>query len=79
MSEDIARRYRALAGTAPAGSKGRTELHLIREDAETSLCGIPRAQLSVSTGEDAFVCSECLDWLPKRVAFSGVYPKVKLP
>ena len=52
-------------------------MHLIREDAETSLCGIPRAQLSNSNVGEVFMCSDCLEWLPKRVAFSGIYPKIK--
>ena len=73
--DDNARRYRALSGAARPHD--HPSLHLIREDSETSLCGIPRVQLSAPADADAFVCVECLEWLPKRVAFSGVYPRIQ--
>jgi hypothetical protein len=79
VSQDLSRRYRALEGTMSGRPDRTPELHLIREDSETSLCGIPRAQLSSAGGHELLVCADCLDWLPKRVAFSGVYPKVEMP
>ncbi len=54
--------------------KGRP-LHLIREDAETSLCGIPRAQLEPGGNSDEIVCAECIDWLPRRIEFSDANPR----
>lgn len=69
------RNYRALIkrSTSPSGG---TFLHLIREDSETSLCGLPRAQLSSAGGFDELVCPDCIDWLPKRIDFSQAHPRV---
>ena len=72
----IAANYRALIRRA-AGPSDSTLLHLIREDAETSLCGIPRAQLSGGSRSDELVCPECIEWLPKRLEFSKQHPRVK--
>jgi hypothetical protein len=72
------RNYRALIKRA-GGPSGGTLLHLIREDSETSLCGIPRAQLSGSGIFDELVCPECIDWLPRRMDFSTRHPKVERP
>jgi len=47
-------------------------VHLVREGAEASLCGLPRAGLGPSGGAD-FACPECIEWLPRRMAASGVY------
>lgn len=76
FSERVDRNYRALIkrSTSPSGG---TWLHLIREDAETSLCGIPRAQLSSAGGFDELLCPECIEWLPKRERFSDEHPKVR--
>ncbi len=62
MAGDPSRSYRALVrrSTSPSGG---TLLRLIREDAEASLCGIPRAQLSSAGGFDELVSPECIDWL----------------
>jgi hypothetical protein len=77
VGSDVSRSYRALIQHSMSPSGG-TLLHLIREDAEASLCGIPRAQLSAG-GFDQLVCPECIEWLPKRVQFSQVHPKVQKP
>lgn len=74
----MSRRYRALIKGSLSPSGG-TLLHLIREDAEASLCGIPRAQLHTAGGFDELVCPECIDWLPKRMDFSQGHPKVHAP
>lgn len=70
------RNYRALIkrSTSPSGG---TLLHLIREDSETSLCGIPRAQLRSAGGFDELVCPDCIDWLPKRIDFSAAHPRIE--
>jgi len=57
--------YHALI-TSKSGPNAGTLLHLIREDAEASLCGIPRSSLRPGGIFDEIVCSDCLDWLPKR-------------
>ena len=69
----MATRYLALLGPGPEGL-----LHLARQDAEVSLCGIPRATLSSSgTIEDVTVCRECIDWIPRR--WTGSQPKAARP
>jgi len=70
------RTYRALIKRA-GGSSGRSLLHLINEDAEASLCGIPRGTLGTAGGFDELVCPECIAWLPKRMDFSEAHPKVE--
>jgi len=70
------RNYRALIKRT-GGPSGGSLLHLIREDSETSLCGIPRAQLVGGGMFDELVCLECIDWLPRRMDFSRAHPKVK--
>jgi hypothetical protein len=55
--------YLAYIGQGENGSR----VHLVREDAEASLCGLPRAGLSSSaTIENAHVCRDCVDWTAKR-------------
>lgn len=46
----------------------------MRENAEVSLCGLPRVTLS-SHGhiDDTSVCRDCIDWVPKR--WTGNFPK----
>jgi hypothetical protein len=68
--------YHALAETN-AGKERARLLHLVREDAEASLCGIPKSSLG-HAGTD-LVCPECLDWLPRRRAASGVFQAVRRP
>jgi hypothetical protein len=70
------RSYRALVKRS-GGPSGGSVFHLIREDSETSLCGIPRAQLSGGGTFDELVCQECVDWLPKRMDFSARHPRVE--
>ena len=56
--------YRALIERAHV-VRGSAFLHLIREDAEATLCDIPRSAL-ISGGQfDELVCMECVDCLPK--------------
>jgi hypothetical protein len=61
-------RYRALAEV-----DGGSALHLVREDAEASLCGVPRAMLDSGRLSDPVVCPDCIEWLPKRMAVTGKY------
>jgi len=65
----VATKYLAMRSTADEGL-----VHLVREDAEVSLCGIPRAMLSSGgTIDDTTVCRECIDWIPRR--WTGSNPK----
>lgn len=49
-------------------------VHLVREDAEVALCGIPRAMLSARGAiDDTTVCRECIDWIPRR--WTASHPK----
>ena len=57
---------------------GADRVHLVREDAEASLCGIPRSHLGPGTGGE-IVCDECLEWLPRRKDLSSSFQKVKRP
>jgi len=52
------------------------QVHLVREDAEASLCGLPRAAMS-STGDldETTVCRKCIDWIPRRL--TTTLPTVK--
>ena len=68
--------YRAMA--VRTGPKDR-RLHLIPDDAEASLCGIPRAALGPAGKGDDVVCADCLAWLPRRSALSGKFPRVRRP
>ena len=51
-------------------------VHLVREDAEASLCGIPRAALGVALVDER-VCPECVEWLARRRMVSGAQSRVK--
>ena len=52
-------------------------VHLVREDAEASLCGLPRSSLSPSgTLDKAQVCRNCVDWTAKR--WTGTFRKPPL-
>jgi len=68
--------YRALIKYS-GGPSGGSILHLIRDDAEASLCGIPRATLGQAGSLDQVVCSECIEWLHKRKLVSRQFPPVK--
>jgi len=61
-------RYRALAEIMRG-----SVLHLVRDDAEASLCGVPRAMLDSGRLADPLVCPDCIEWLPKRMAVTGKY------
>jgi hypothetical protein len=67
------RDYRALTDRAAGRS---SVLHLVREAAEASLCGIPRTALGPGDAGE-LVCGDCIAWLPRRTAFSGKYPRAK--
>jgi len=52
------------------------QVHLVREEAEASLCGLPRAALSSTGGlDDTTVCRSCIDWIPRR--WTTTLPAVK--
>src|SRR5205814_283048 len=55
----MSRAYRALIRRTGVPSGG-SELHLVRDDAEASLCGIPRAQLADGGMFDTEVCADCI-------------------
>jgi len=65
--------YRVLSLPA-AAVKGDWVLHLVREDAEASLCGIPRSAL-LDPELDQLVCADCIDWLHKRRMVSGRFSR----
>jgi hypothetical protein len=47
-----------------SGSERQGELlHLVRDDAEASLCGLPRSSLGPSDYSAEVVCQACIDWL----------------
>ena len=61
--------YRALIERAHV-ARGSAFLHLIREDAEATLCDIPRSALISGGPSDELVCIECVEWLPTRLDVS---------
>jgi hypothetical protein len=67
--------YRVLTFQGP-GSSPRPALHLVREDAEASLCGIPRRSLDDSLYLEGFVCVDCIDWLTRRRTVSRAEHRV---
>lgn len=69
------RTYRALVKRS-GGAVGSAPLHLIRDDAEASLCGLPRVSLGAAGGLDDVVCDDCLTWLVRRRAMTGNLPTV---
>ncbi len=68
--------YRALVSRTENATGGAL-LHLIRDDNESSLCGIPRSSLDRAGALDQVVCGTCIDWLPKRVQASAIYATYK--
>jgi hypothetical protein len=70
------RDYRAFS-MRTAGPGDPSVLHLIREDAEASLCGIPRPALGPAAVSGDLVCTDCIEWLPKRQSFSGKFQRAK--
>jgi hypothetical protein len=73
--------YLALIESEPAkrsgGSDGGLPLHLIREDAEASLCAIPRSSLTGAGMSDQVVCAACLAWFDKRRKVSGEHKAIR--
>jgi hypothetical protein len=65
----VSKAYRALKqiGRTDGGSL----LHLIRDDAEASLCAIPRSSLTGAGNLDQLVCAACLEWFDKRRKVTG--------
>jgi hypothetical protein len=76
--DSATRSYRALIKRG-AGPSGGTLLHLIRDDAEASLCGIPRTVLTSGGVFDELVCPDCIEWLPRRMDFSRQHRRVDKP
>jgi hypothetical protein len=68
--------YRALINRV-GGPGGGSPLHLIREDAEASLCGIPRSSLTGGGEFDQVVCTACLEWFDKRRKASGEHKAIR--
>jgi hypothetical protein len=71
------RDYRVLV-VRTGGERLADRVHLVREDAEAALCGIPRSSLGPGAGGEV-VCGDCIDWLAKRQTFSGKLKKVSRP
>src|SRR5256885_242985 len=76
VPSEMSPQYLALAQRSSGRSPGASPLHLVREDAESSLCGIPRAVLGQAGVFDQGVCPACLEWFDKRRAVSGTFPAV---
>jgi hypothetical protein len=52
------------------------QLHMVREDAEASLCGLPRAAMSsAGTLDDTTICRTCIDWTRRR--WTTTLPAIK--
>ena len=71
-----AKTYRALISRTDNAAGGAL-LHLIRDDNESSLCGIPRTSLDRAGPLDQVVCGTCIEWLPKRAMASAIYRSLK--
>ena len=71
-----AAKYHALVRIIDGVNSG-ADLHLIREDAESSLCGIARSALEAGGIQDEVVCAECVEWLPKRQRLSEEHPSLR--
>jgi len=56
--------------------KADSLVHLVREDAEASLCGIPRSALGAALVDER-VCPECVEWLARRRLVSGEQSRIK--
>jgi hypothetical protein len=66
--------YRALV-VRTANEDRAERAHLVREDSEAALCGIPRSALGPGEGNE-LVCSDCVDWLARRKNESMAMKKV---
>jgi len=60
--------FRALISNSLVSNGGT--LHLTPDDADASLCGIPRAALRPGGLLNEVVCSTCIKWLPKHLEAS---------
>lgn len=49
--------------------------HLVGEDSEAALCGIPRSALGPGEGGE-LVCWDCVDWLARRKTASLATKKI---
>ena len=58
-----------------SGPDGGAPIHLVREGSEASLCGLPTSALSNLGPFDVMVCAGCIEWLPRRMAATGKYPR----
>jgi hypothetical protein len=58
------------------GSSSGSFVHLVRGEAEATLCGIPRVALSARLLNEP-VCSECIEWIRRRAPMSGQYRRVE--
>ncbi|MHB8613777.1 MAG: hypothetical protein ACYDAL_15345 [Candidatus Dormibacteraceae bacterium] len=67
-----------LAQVERSGGPGGSVLHLIREDAEASLCAIPRSSLTGGGRLDQVVCAACLEWFEKRRKISGEHKVIEV-
>ncbi len=75
MSDWAVPKYQVFSIRA-ATSSGDSSLHLVREDAEASLCDIPTSALG-DPMLDPVVCSDCTDWLHERRLVSGQRQQVE--
>jgi hypothetical protein len=76
MSDAVAADPRYFAMTVHISvPSGGSLLHLVREDSEAALCGIPRATLGQGGMFDQVVCPDCIEWLHRRKLVSGRFRK----
>jgi hypothetical protein len=68
--------YRALVKRS-AGPTGGSPIHLVRDGAEASLCGLPRVTLGPVGTMDELMCPACIEWLPKRMAATSSIPRAE--
>jgi hypothetical protein len=72
----VPKTYRALK---QSGTDAGSLLHLIRDDAEASLCAIPRSSLTGAGDLDQVVCGACLEWFEKRRKITGEHNAIREP
>jgi hypothetical protein len=68
--------YYALATSVAAHDQPHV-LHLVRDDAEAALCGVPRRTLGVRTVPEGLVCDVCVEWLWRRRSVSAATKRVE--
>jgi hypothetical protein len=69
MTSGSGRQIRALGGIS--GADSRAGLHLVRDGAEASLCGIPRTSLGAAGYGVDVVCGDCVEWLSRTARVLG--------